>query len=109
MAWGHEPIAAARTALAIHREAFTQPRSYATWLLFNPLDLAIFAGVPVIVVGLLRLARPAAARGPFDRMRAALAAGLALLLLSGTVRGEIGRIAIPADARPPRGVPRPRG
>jgi hypothetical protein len=95
MAWGHEPIGAARTALAIHREAFTAPRSYATWLLFNPLDLAIFAGVPVIVVGLMRLARPAPARGPFDRMRATLAAGLALLLLSGTVRGEIGRIAIP--------------
>jgi hypothetical protein len=95
VAWGHEPIAAARTALAIHREAFTQPRSYATWLLFNPLDLAMFGGVPVMVVGLLRLARPGAARGPFDRMRVTLAAGLALLLLSGTVRGEIGRIAIP--------------
>jgi len=49
----------------------------------------------VIVVGVLRLGRPVAARGPFDRMRVALAAGLALLLLSGTVRGEIGRIAIP--------------
>ncbi len=100
VAWGHEPIAAARAALAIHREAYTQPRSYATWLLFNPLDLAIFAGIPVVVVGLIRLARPARARGPglqspFDRMRATLAAGLTLLLLSGTVRGEIGRIAIP--------------
>jgi hypothetical protein len=93
--WGHEPIAAARTALAIHREAFTEPRSYTTWLVFNPLDLAIFAGLPVVLVGLVRLARPAPARGPFDRMRAALAAGLALLLISGTVRGEIGRIAIP--------------
>ena len=64
MAWGHEPIAAARTALAIHREAYTQPRSYATWLLFNPLDLAIFGGVPVVVVGLLRLARPRRRAGP---------------------------------------------
>ena len=111
MAWGHEPIAAARTALAIHREAYTQPRSYATWLLFNPLDLAIFAGLPVVIVGLIRLARPAPARGPFDRMRAALAAGLALLLLSGAVRGEIGRIAIPlmpallVAALGPRGDP----
>lgn len=95
MAWGHEPVAAARTALAIHREAFTAPRSYATWLVFNPLDLAVFAGVPVVAVGLFRLARPARPRGPFDRMRAAVAAGLALLLLSGTVRGEIGRIAVP--------------
>ena len=95
VAWGHEPITAARTALAIHREAYTQPRSYGTWLLFNPLDLVIFGGLPVIVVGLVRLARPAPMRGPFDRMRAVLASGFALLLLSGTVRGELGRIAIP--------------
>ena len=95
MAWGHDPVSAARTALAIHREAYTAPRSYVTWLFFNPLDLALFAGLPVAVVGLVRLARPPVTRGPFDRMRATLFAGLVLLLLSGTVRGEIGRIAIP--------------
>jgi hypothetical protein len=93
MAWGHEPIAAARAALAIHREAFTAPRSYVTWLLFNPIDLALFLGAPVAVVGIVRLARRGGER--LDRLRAALAAGLALLFLSGTLRGEIGRIAIP--------------
>lgn len=92
MAWGHDPIAAARTALAIHREAYTAPRSYATWLLFNPLDLALFGGVPVAVVGLARLAR---SPGAFDRLRVTVAAALVLLLVSGTVRGELGRIAIP--------------
>jgi hypothetical protein len=93
MAWGHEPLAAARTGLAIHREAYTQPRAYATWLLFNPLDLALFAGIPVAVAGVARLL--GIGHGPFDRMRGILAAGIALLLLSGTVRGELGRIAIP--------------
>ena len=93
MAWGHEPVAAARTGLAIHRDAYTQPRSYATWLLFNPLDLALFVGIPVVVIGLVRLLR--IGHGPFDRMRTTLAAGVGLLLLSGTVRGELGRIAIP--------------
>jgi hypothetical protein len=95
MAWGHEPLAAARTALAIHRETYTRPRSYALWLAFNPLDLALFAGVPIVVAGAARLARARAPRGPFDRMRAALLAGIGLLFLSGAVRGEVGRIAAP--------------
>ena len=94
MAWGHEPIAAARTALAIHREAYTHPRSYATWLAFNPLDLALFLGVPLAVVLIARLAR-AGSTGAFGRFRAVLAAGIAGLFLSGAVRGEVGRIAIP--------------
>ena len=94
MAWGHEPLAAARTALAIHRETYTRPRSYATWLAFNPLDLALFLGMPLAVVLVARLVR-GGAQGPFGRMRGVLAAGIATLFLSGTVRGEVGRIAIP--------------
>jgi hypothetical protein len=90
----HEPLAAARTALAIHRETYTRPRSYAAWLAFNPLDLALFLGVPLACVLAARLARDRA-RGPFGRMRAALVAGVAALFLSGAVRGEVGRIAIP--------------
>jgi hypothetical protein len=115
MAWGHEPVAAARSGLAIHRDTYTAPRSYLTWLLFNPLDLALFAGIPVAVVGVARLL--AIGHGPFDRMRGVLAAGIALLLLSGTVRGELGRIAIPlmpvlllaalAPNGDPAGDPRP--
>lgn len=95
MAWGHDPWGAARAALAIHREVYTAPRSYALWLLFNPLDLALFAGVPVVVLGMARLARGGAGIGAFDRMARALAIGIALLVLSGAVRGEVGRIAIP--------------
>ena len=94
MAWGHEPVTAARTALAIHRETYTRPRSYATWLVFNPLDLALFLGVPLAAVFVARLARAGAA-GPFGRFRAVLAAGIAGLFLSGGVRGEVGRIAVP--------------
>jgi hypothetical protein len=94
MAWGHEPIAAARTALAIHRETYTRPRSYVTWLAFNPLDLALFLGVPLAALLAARLAR-AGATGAFGRFRAVLAAGVAGLFLSGAVRGEVGRIALP--------------
>jgi hypothetical protein len=95
MAWGHEPLDAARTALAIHRETYTRPRSYARWLAFNPLDLALFAGLPVVFAGIDRLARTRPPRGSFDRLRAALLAGIGLLFLSGVVRGEVGRIAAP--------------
>jgi hypothetical protein len=97
---GHEPLRAARTALAIHREVYTRPRSYPLWLLFNPLDLALFLGVPVTLLGLARLR--SALGGPHDgpagaapRMTLALAAGLGLLLLSGVTRGEVGRIWMP--------------
>jgi hypothetical protein len=98
--FGHEPLRAAATALAIHREVYTRPRSYGLWLLFDPLDLCLFLGVPVTLLGLARL-RSALAdphpgpAGPADRMTLALAAGLGLLVLSGVTRGEVGRIWIP--------------
>jgi hypothetical protein len=101
VAWGHEPLLAARTALAFHREAYTAPRSYGLWLAFNPLDLAVFLGVPVAVLFAVATARSfrglvrGAGLGPADRLRLAAASGTALLALSGAVRGEVGRIWIP--------------
>ena len=96
VALGHEPLAAARTALAFHREAYTAPRSYPLWLGWNPLDLALFLGAPLSALGLARLAaRPA---GAGARFRLALAAGIGLLLVSGSVRGELGRIGVPLMA-----------
>ncbi len=97
---GHEPIAAARTALAIHHETYTAVRSYALWLLFNPLDLAIFLGPPVAVLALPRMIEalrsgPGAGARDVDRFTAGLALGLVLLGLSGSTRGEVGRIWIP--------------
>jgi hypothetical protein len=97
---GHEPLRAAATALAIHREVYTRPRSYRLWLLFNPVDLCLFLGVPVTLLGLARLRSalagpPPGPAGAADRMTLALAAGLGLLALSGVTRGEVGRIWIP--------------
>jgi hypothetical protein len=97
---GHDPLASARAALAIHREVYTVPRSYALWLLYNPLDFAVFLGVPVAVLALARvlgLARQGrwAALDPAARFGLALGAGLCVLLLSGVTRGEVGRIWIP--------------
>ena len=49
---GHHPLASARAALAIHREQFTAHRSYPLWLVFDLLDLALFLGVPIVLLGL---------------------------------------------------------
>jgi hypothetical protein len=98
---GHDSLRALATALSIHREIYTAPRSYGLWLLFNPLDLALFLGVPVAVSGLLLLpaslsrVRTAGRGAPLDRFRSALFGGLAALLVLGVTRGEVGRIWIP--------------
>ena len=99
---GHEPLRSALTALALHREVYTRPRSYALWLAFNPLDLAVFLGVPVAVLLAIRAGRSWSLTirhdpgpGAGDRLRVVVTAGLALLLLSGVTRGEVGRLWIP--------------
>jgi hypothetical protein len=97
---GHEPVAAAWTALSIHREFYTAPRSYLLWLVFDPLDLAVFVGAPVALAWMAATASAAAAfargsAGGWERVRLAVAVGLALLVLSGQARGEVGRIWLP--------------
>jgi hypothetical protein len=98
---GHEPLRALATALSIHRETYTSPRSYALWLAFNPLDLALFLGVPVALIGLMglpgTLSRVTRVGGgsPLDRFRLALLGGVVALLALGVTRGEVGRIWIP--------------
>jgi hypothetical protein len=98
---GGRPLEAMRTALHVHRAAFTAPRSYWLWLVFNPLDLALFLGLPIAIAGLWA-ARRALQRlvtnsplGVFDRFRLAVFGGMALVLVLGLVRGEVGRILIP--------------
>jgi hypothetical protein len=97
---GRESLAGALTALRIHREAYTSVRSYALWLGFNLLDLAVFLGVPLAVLGLDQAI--GALRAVFggrteaaDRFTSAMTLGLGTLWLSGTTRGEVGRIWLP--------------
>jgi hypothetical protein len=94
---GHEPFRALATALRIHREVYTAPRSYPLWLLFDPLDLALFLGVPVAVAGVLRLLPSASSTplGPVGRFHRAAFGGVAVLVLLGVTRGEVGRLWIP--------------
>ena len=97
---GHRPVLSALTALSIHRQQFTVRRSYLAWLAFNPIDLFWFLGPPLAMllgaVGLRALLRLARAREtPVDRFCGGVVLGVAALLLSGTVRGEAGRILLP--------------
>lgn len=95
---GYAPWASFRTAMQTHRGMAVLTRGYLTWLLWNPYDLALLLGPPVLLLGLAALAVD---RGPAEgaprpaSYRVALRGFWALLLLlwiSGSVRGELGRI-----------------
>ncbi|HEV3073611.1 MAG TPA: hypothetical protein VHB47_04265, partial [Thermoanaerobaculia bacterium] len=123
---GHDPWHAMRAALDIHERIAVAPRSYATWLLWNPYDFALLASPAVVGLAALALFRASwtnretdSPAGPasgtrrvsiLDGLRdgrpaAPRQAGwwaawtwwglLALMLLSGGVRGEAGRIWLP--------------
>jgi hypothetical protein len=93
LAWGYDPIEAARTAVAIHRDTYTAQRSYALWLAFGPLDFALFLGVPLAV--LLAARRRTPLTSPPTRLAIGFVAALAVLTLTGAVRGEVGRLLVP--------------
>jgi hypothetical protein len=98
-AWGFNYVASARTALGIHRLEYTAPRQYSTWLWANLMDATMFAGVPVILLGVWRCVEDATRSGWAShasmRARFAILAGILLLDVSGTTRGEVGRIWVP--------------
>jgi hypothetical protein len=123
---GHDPWHAMRAALEIHERIAVAPRSYATWLLWNPYDFALLASPAVVGLAALALFRASwtnretdSPAGPasgtrrvsiLDVLRGGRPAALrqagwwaawtwwgllALMLLSGGVRGEAGRIWLP--------------
>lgn len=97
---GYAPLNALKHALAYHSETITAARDRGTWLAFNLLDLAVFAGVPVIILGAAKLGQAfASARrrsiATTDALIIAVFTGLLVIDLTGTVRGEVGRIWVP--------------
>ena len=95
--WGVEPWSVATTGLEQHYQLVTSRRSYSLWLGRNLLDLLLFAG-PIVIAGFLG----AVGNGIFNLRRRrlaitdALALGLATMILalsiSGSTRGEVGRL-----------------
>jgi hypothetical protein len=119
-ATGFDAWSASRAALALHHKIAVAPRSYATWLLFNPYDFALLLGPALLGLSAAAFFQPSRPRldppapatsgDPPARPRAdegesvgpawrlALRAWwvlLAVLLLSGGARGEVGRIWLP--------------
>ncbi len=96
LASGYHPLSVAQQALLAHRDITTAafPRTYWKWLLMNPVEAAIFAGLPLLLVALWSV-RGLRRQPTLARLKPLLLAWLiifALLDLSGTVRGEVGRI-----------------
>jgi hypothetical protein len=87
---GFDPWQAMRAALELHRRIALAPRSYGLWLLWNPYDFALLLSPAVLALAGAALLRPP---GAAFRLVARTWWGLlALLLVSGSVRGEVGRI-----------------
>jgi hypothetical protein len=89
------------TPIAILAQALGQHlglnRPYLPWVYLHLYDLALFTGFPVVVVALALVARRIPVRRPFDLkavdpLGAALALTLIALAVSGTARGETGRV-----------------
>jgi hypothetical protein len=96
LVWGYRPIAVVREALSAHRDVTTVTfaRTYWKWVLMNPVECVVFAGVPLTLAAVWGW-RGSFRDPQFGRLRQFLASWLvllALLDLSGSVRGEVGRI-----------------
>ncbi len=94
------PVRVMVTALANHM-VFNATRSYLLWLVYNPLDLAVFLGVPIALLAAWQTGVRSCRAGNGARLRPGEAFGVAAvafvpaLTASGLTRGEVGRMWIP--------------
>ncbi|WP_420644326.1 hypothetical protein [Candidatus Leptofilum sp.] len=95
--WQVAPWEIVQVGLAQHYELVTAQRSYATWLLFNLVDVVIFTGIPVVTafIGALMMATRNLRRKRLTQAQVLTVSTAVLLLIlnfSGSTRGEVGRI-----------------
>ncbi len=90
---GLSPVTIIRTGMNYHT---VLNRPYFPWLFMHTYDTFLFVGVPITVLVLWRIGRlRRAIRGPItpgDVMAGAGALALIIMVLSGTARGETGRV-----------------
>lgn len=95
--WGVPPWEIIQTGLEQHYELVTLHRRYGWWLVWNLVDLLVFAGWPLLLGAGLALGT--AVQGirarlltSVDQLALALLALLLVLNFSGAARGEVGRL-----------------
>lgn len=90
--YGVNPLDVISTGSRLAFESTTGNRSYAVWLLGNPIDFFVFLGFPIAILLICNLIK----RVSFPRSLLPIAVAtfgtLLLLWLSGSVRGEVGRL-----------------
>lgn len=89
---GYDPVASFRAALGQHGEIAVASRSYGTWLVWNPYDFLLLLGPAVLGMAAVCLWRRERRLSADRVLTWAWWALLLLLIVSGTVRGEVGRI-----------------
>ena len=95
LGWGVAPWEIAQAGLDEHYALVTSQRSYAQWFGYNLLDLLLFAGVPLLIgYGWFasRIVRRRRVETSLSALAFSVAVLLIVLLLSGSTRGEVGRI-----------------
>lgn len=92
--WGVSPLAVISTGLSQHYELATHWRRYDWWVLWNLVDLWLFNGLVVMVGATAVLAQLLRGRAVHKGQGLLLATAVMLLIidLSGSSRGEVGRI-----------------
>lgn len=92
---GLDPVGTFRAAMSSHENS--RNRSYWLWLLYNPYDVLLFAGVPtavMVVMAVNRLGKQTRQRRPLSpaaRVFAAFLLAMGAMLISGMLRGETAR------------------
>ncbi len=94
---GASPWAIAQTGLQQHYELVTNIRRYEWWVIWNLVDLILFAGWPLVLGflgGLILAIRPLRKKelDNVDVLALSLLLLMILLNVSGSARGEVGRI-----------------
>ena len=90
--YGVNPLDVIATGSRLAFESTTGQRTYGAWLVGNPIDLAVFLGGPLIIL-LAQLARQPRPHGRAVKpLLIATCGPLLLLIVSGLVRGEVGRL-----------------
>ncbi|MDX1416006.1 MAG: hypothetical protein R3293_17550 [Candidatus Promineifilaceae bacterium] len=97
IAWGVNPWTIAHTGLQQHYQLVTNIRRYEWWIIWNLIDLILFAGWPLLlgfaggVLAVLRSWRKQTWQA-VDILALSLLMMVILLNLSGSARGEVGRL-----------------